>query len=90
MLNDYQTTGFKKLRVMATPNSTNVIPSTDLEVKRRFRTWRFKVPRSLQMKDGDKSDARMRSQYSFLEFIFKNNDNKRLILHDVSTFFMKS
>ena len=90
MLNDYQTTGFKKLRVMAAPNSTNVIPSTDIEVRRRFRTWRFKVPRSLQMKDGDRSDARIRSQYAFLEFIFKNNDNKRLILHDVSTFFMKS
>jgi hypothetical protein len=86
MLNDHQTTGFKNLVVY---NETNPINDpNDVFIKRRFRIWRFKVPRSLQVSQEDKADARMRGQYTYIELRFTNSLNKRLILHDVTTHFI--
>jgi len=45
-------------------------------IKRRMRKWRITLPR-------DKTGARLRSNHVFLKLKFDNNNNKRLVLHDV-------
>lgn len=86
ILNDYQTSGFKELTIYGTPGSGSDNPDK-LDVRRRGRIWRFYIPRSLKTSTDDREDARIRSQYCFLEFRYKNNNNKRLVLHDVTTHF---
>lgn len=48
-------------------------PNTN--IKRRMRTWRTAIPRS--------GNARIRNPYMNVKMIYENNNNKRIILHDI-------
>ena len=61
-------------------------------IKRKFRSWRLTIPRdsvtSSVVSYGLKS--RQRDKYLYTELYFTNNNNKRLILHDVLTGYLLS
>lgn len=82
--NDYQDTGVRNLFIFG---NTGTPGATDVMVRRRFRTWNLQFPRSIAMKTGDRTDARLHGQYILVTLKFTNNGNKRLILHDVTTHF---
>jgi len=65
--NDYQTTGVIPLIV----NSN---------IKRRLRHWRHTIGRD---SDSSNQRARMRDYAVFMKLSYNNNNNKRLVLHDV-------
>lgn len=72
---DYQTSG------IITLNSTNM--------NRNYRTWRTTVPRSDVQAPYVSAGlfARIRDKYMKLKLSFINNGNKRLILHNIITYF---
>jgi hypothetical protein len=80
--NDYQDTGTINLVIFPTVPGTS-----EVTVRRRFRLWNLQFPRSIAMKTGDRTDARLHGQYILVNLKFINNNNKRLILHDVTTHF---
>jgi hypothetical protein len=82
--NDNQDTGLCNLFIFG---NTGTPGTTDVITRRRFRTWHLKFPRSIAMKTGDRTDARLHGQYILVTLKFTNNGNKRLILHDVTTHF---
>lgn len=87
MLNDYQTTGFKLLVVEDSLGSNSDDPSK-LNVRKRFRNWRFKIPRGEKINPEDTGEMRIKSQYAFIEFRYTNILNgSKLLLHDITTYF---
>jgi hypothetical protein len=52
----------------------------DNNIKRRMRSWRLQVPRDI--------NARIRNPYTFIEFVFVNNGDKRFICEDIITHYM--
>lgn len=59
--------------------STGVIPLiVDNNIKRRMRTWRYVIPRE----SGD-NVSRLRNPWLHCELSFENNDNKRIVLHEI-------
>lgn len=50
----------------------------DNNVKRRMRTWRYTIPRET----GD-NVSRMRNPWVHCELEYDNNDNKRIVLHEI-------
>lgn len=72
---DYQTSG------AITLDSTNLV--------RNYRTWRTIVPRSNVQAAYVSTGlfARLRDKYLKLKFVFTNNANKRMIVHNILTFF---
>jgi hypothetical protein len=52
-------------------------------VKRRIRTWRIK-----DLRDHDATKPRMRDTYLRLLFKYLHGSNKKIIMHDLNTFFM--
>jgi hypothetical protein len=67
--NDYQDTG-----------TLNLVFNDN--IKRRMRKWRYVIPRSISMNQGDRSDARIRNSYALIKLIYDNNNNKRIQLFD--------
>lgn len=65
--NDYQTTGIIPL----------IVPTN---VKRRLRHWRHAIDRDV---NSTNARARMRDYAVFITLTYNNNNNKRLVLHDV-------
>lgn len=61
-------------------NTGEITLVPNANVKRRMRTWRMAIPR-----DGN---ARMRNPYMRQVIKFSNNDNKRIVLHDIITHYM--
>jgi len=60
--------------------------------KRRFRKWRLTLPRhndknSLTYDPSEESNRRMRGPWCYMELIYDNDNNYRLVLHDVETYF---
>lgn len=75
--NDYQNSGV----LVLTPGST---------IKRRLRTWRIQLPRSNDYRSTNydatlQNDARLLDRYVFLRFKYLNNNDKRLVLNDITT-----
>jgi len=53
-----------------------------MHVRRRMRNWRLQIPRSGTEK------ARIRNPYTTMEFTYNNNDNKKITLNDIITYYM--
>lgn len=74
VFNDYQDSGI-----------INLVPNTN--IKRRHRYWKLDVPRDTTPAAYTSLKPRMRDYYLITELFFTNNNDKRLILHDVLTEF---
>lgn len=70
--NNYQDSGAIPLIV-----SNDIIPATTGAIRRRMRTWRYTLPRELG------STARFRNNWFNLQLTYQNNNNKRIILHEI-------
>lgn len=70
--NEYQGTGF----ITLTPEEN---------IKRRMRTWRTAIPR-----DADGSNARIRNPYMemYIAYDRLDNEDKRIVVHDITTHYM--
>jgi hypothetical protein len=55
--------------------------------KRRFRTWRIKDTRDMRGYVQNALKPRLRDTYLRLLFKFMHEDNKKLIMHDLNTFY---
>lgn len=62
-------------------NTTDKTFVQDSTLRRRMRQWWFAVPRD------EASQYRMRGQYIFLKLLYSNTANRRLVLHDLNTFY---
>ena len=77
--NDIYNETLTSLRVFNEYQTTGVIPLTvGTNIKRRMRTWRFTIPR-----DTTNTLARIRNPWVHVEAIFTNNNDKRLVLHEI-------
>ena len=65
--NDYQTTGVITL-------------VADDNIRRRMRKWRYAFDRDINSTD---QDARLRDTHILLKLTYNNNNDKRLVLHDI-------
>jgi hypothetical protein len=65
--NDYQT-------------SANIPLIVNANIKRRMRLWRYTIGRD---QNSANQNARFRDYSIFLKLIYDNNNNKRLVLHDI-------
>jgi hypothetical protein len=65
--NDYQTTGVITL-------------VADSNIRRRMRKWRYAFDRDISSTD---QDARLRDTHILLKLTYNNNNDKRLVLHDI-------
>lgn len=65
--NDYQTTGVITL-------------VADTNIRRRMRKWRYAFDRDILSTD---QDARLRDTHILLKLTYNNNNDKRLVLHDI-------
>jgi hypothetical protein len=76
--NDYQSTD----NVLLVPNQN---------IKRYERKWRLQIPRDTNNSGfSTLSKPRMRDTHLFIKLSYDNFDNKKLILHDINTFFQES
>lgn len=63
--------------------STNETPLIlNSNINRKFRMWRANIPRA-RSSTGTSSLDRMRGHWIYLDLILKNNDNYKMILHDM-------
>lgn len=75
--NDFQTTG-------------SITLTAGSNIKRRERTWNLAVPRATGSTTPSTLTARMRDIYMDTQLSFINNNNKRLVVHDIITTFRPS
>jgi hypothetical protein len=76
--NDYQNTG-----------NITLIPNTN--IRRRERKWYLQIPRDINNAGySTLSKPRMVDNHLFIKLLFNNSNNKRLVLHDINTFFQES
>ena len=62
---------------------TGTIPLTNRQnIRRRMRKWRLKI-----FRDQVDGKARMRNPYLFVTLSFDNNNNKKLVLHHLLTYY---
>jgi hypothetical protein len=61
-------------------DTQTVILDPTTNIKRRMRTWRMQIPRD--------NNARIRNSYMGTKVSFTNTANRRLVLHDVTTYYM--
>jgi hypothetical protein len=61
-------------------DSGKVDLTVDDNVRRRMRSWRTNIPRD--------SISRIRNPYTTIEFDYLNNENKKLILNDIITYYV--
>jgi hypothetical protein len=77
--NDIYNEPISRYRVENEYQNTGSIPFVnDSNIKRRMRTWRFYIGR-----DGVDRKSRIRSPWAKLTLEYDNNNNKRLVLHDI-------
>jgi hypothetical protein len=76
-LNDYQDTGTVSLTV-----NTNI--------KRKERKWHLQIPRDINSSAYTTLLSRMRDLYIFTTLTYNNSNNRRLVLHDIETYYMIS
>jgi hypothetical protein len=74
--NEYQTS--EKNLVVYGNQLTNI---SDMHIRRRMRNWRLQIPRA------GSENARIRNPYTTMEFTYNNNDDKKLILNDIITYY---
>jgi hypothetical protein len=63
-------------------DSGEITLTPDDNVRRRMRTWRLQIPR-----DGN---ARIRNPYTNVKLTYTNEDDKRIILNDIITYYMNT
>lgn len=71
--NNYQETGNIPLVY-----TEDIIPTSDGSIKRRMRNWHYTIPRN------NTSTARFRSGWLNVSLDFLNNEDKRLIFHELN------
>lgn len=62
--------------------SDNIIPSGIGSIRRRMRTWHYTLPRY--------EGARLRDAWLQLSLSYENNNNKRLVMHEIETSYTPS
>lgn len=72
-----------------TDYQSNIISLIASNLIRKYRTWRLTVPRNSTQASYVSSGlfSRMRDKYMKIKFKYMNNGNKRLIVHNILTFF---
>ena len=60
-------------------------PTTSYNMRRRERGWHFYIPRDINPAAYTTLKARMRDIYLDTTLTYANNNNKRIILHDILT-----
>jgi hypothetical protein len=80
---------FNSLRVDTDYQTSGDIALNSSNMNRNYRTWRTPVPRSNVQAAYVSAGlfARMRDKYMKIKLSFLNNSNKRLIVHNILTFF---
>lgn len=79
--NEYQDS---ELQTMLPYNRNISLNNNQLFVRRRMRNWRLNIPRS------GVENARIRNPYTTIEFVYNNNNNKKLTLNDVITYYQEA
>ena len=74
--NDFQDTGVI---------NSIMYPTTSYNMRRRERGWHFYIPRDINPAAYTTLKARMRDIYLDTTLTYANNNNKRIILHDILT-----
>lgn len=72
------------IHVLDVPLSTVIEPVND---KRRFRTWRIKDLRDYRGYIANNLKPRLRDSYLRVMFKYMHGDNKRILMHDLITYF---
>jgi len=75
---DIYDSNLSSIQVYNDYQNTNEITLTSNNSKRRMRTWRYTIPRSIAMTTGDRTDARIRDYYSKIKFKFITNKIQKL------------
>lgn len=75
--NNYQDTDYIDLLY-----SSNIIPGTIGDIRRRMRTWHYTIPRY--------ENARLRDAWMQVYLSFENNNNKRLVMHEIEVSYTPS
>jgi hypothetical protein len=69
-----------KVQVYNEYQDTGAITLTpEFNIKRRMRSWRLNIPRD--------SNARIRNPYTHIKLFYKNTLNRKLVLHDIITYY---
>lgn len=81
-----------RIRIWNDYQDTGIITLSATNLRRMMRHWNYKVPRAVYNEKGELlsavegiAKARIRDRYIFIRLYFNNNDNRRYILHDVTT-----